>query len=121
MKDVISLEVEYDEVEEVILSALKRNDLTVHQLGSIISYSLDRNISYGLIVKKLGYLRILGKVSRIRKNNRIFIYSYVHFSGNAIPEVNGNKHTRSSEERIVDSARKTDFTVQNLAKSKNEV
>ncbi len=120
MKDVISLEVEYDEIEKVILDALKRNDLTVHQLGSIIPYSLGRNISYGIIVKKLDYLRVIGKVSRIRKNSRIFLYSYVHFSGHAIPEVNDNKHTRSSKERIADSVRKTDFTVQNLPKSKNE-
>jgi len=74
MKEGVVLQVSYDEIDSVILEALSISPCSVFQLTSIIRFRLRIEVSYVKLVKKLEYLRFLGKVGRRRKNVRVFEY-----------------------------------------------
>jgi hypothetical protein len=75
MKEIIKLEIEYDKLDEAIITALKQSDLTVYQIHGIVSHLLHMNIPSMNIVRKLDYLMVINKVTRKKKNSRIYIYS----------------------------------------------
>jgi hypothetical protein len=73
-QEEIVLKVSYDEIDSIILDALSRSSYSVSQLTSIIRFSLGIDISYAKVVRKMEYLRFLGKIERRRKNVRIYEY-----------------------------------------------
>lgn len=73
-QEEIVLKVSYDAIDSAILEALSRSPYSVYQLTSIIRFSLGINVSYAKVVRKMEYLRFLGKVERRRKNVRIYEY-----------------------------------------------
>jgi len=73
-QEEIVLKVSYDEIDSVILEVLSRSPCSIYQLKSIIRLRLSIEVSYVKLVKKLEYLRFLGKVGRRRKNVRVFEY-----------------------------------------------
>ncbi len=73
-QEEIVLQVSYDEIDSVILDALSRSPCSVYQLTSIIRFRLGAEVPYMKILRKLDYLRILGKIGRKRRNARLYEY-----------------------------------------------
>lgn len=74
-KNTISIEYELSELETAIMSIINKYPSTVHQIQTILRFQGMGNISSMEISKILHDLRIIGLVSKERKNARVYLYS----------------------------------------------